>query len=104
MPEPTLYPPPRPLSVGEVLDLSFQIYRRTFVKCLLFGALLVVARWLPNAYSIARGQSVAQSMLRPSVDAPHLVLLFVGLLLAFVFPVASPRGRTGSSPASSPVA
>jgi hypothetical protein len=88
MPEPTLYPPPRPLTVGEVLDLSFRIYRRTFVKCLLFGALLVVARWLPNAYSIARGQSVAQSMLRPSVDAAHLVLLFVALLLAFVFPVA----------------
>ncbi len=88
MSEPTLYPPPRPLSIGEVLDLSFRIYRRTFVKCLVFGALLVVARWLPNAYSIARGQSVAQSMLRPSVDAAQIVLLVVGLLLAFLFPVA----------------
>ena len=78
-----MYPPPRPLTVGEVLDLSFRIYRRTFVKCLLFGALLVVARFLPNVYSIARGQSVAQSLFQP-----RLVLVIVGTLLAFVFHVA----------------
>ncbi|HUO18128.1 MAG TPA: glycerophosphoryl diester phosphodiesterase membrane domain-containing protein [Steroidobacteraceae bacterium] len=80
MPEPTLYPPPRPLTVGEVLDLSFRIYRRTFVKCLLFGALLVVSRFLPNVYSITRGQSLAQSLLRP-----RLVLIVLATLLTFVF-------------------
>jgi hypothetical protein len=88
MPEPTLYPPPRPLSVGEVLDLSFQIYRRTFVKCLVFGAFLVVSRWLPHLYSVARGQSVVQSWVTPRIDAVQVVLTIVGLLLAILFPVA----------------
>lgn len=84
----SLYPPPRPLSVGEVLDFSFQIYRRTFVKCLLFGALAVVANWLPNVYSIARGQSVVQSLIAPNTDPGHLVAALVGFLLAIVFPLA----------------
>jgi hypothetical protein len=84
----TLYPPPRPLSVGEVLDLSFRIYRRTFVKCLVFGGLVVVANWLPNLYAIARGQTVVQSMVRPVADVPHSLILIIASLLAMVFPVA----------------
>lgn len=88
MPETSLYPPPRPLTVGEVLDLSFRIYRRTFVKCLLFGALVVVANWLPNIYSILRGQSIAQSMLNPGADLGRAVAALVGGLLAALFPMA----------------
>jgi hypothetical protein len=83
-----LYPPPRPLSVGEVLDLSFRIYRRTFVKCLVFGALVVVANWLPHLYSIARGQTVAQSMIRPAQGAGYFVVFLVSMVMAFAFPVA----------------
>lgn len=88
MPETTLYPPPRPLTVGEVLDLSFRIYRRTFAKCLMFGALVVVSNWLPNLYSIARGQTMVQSVVTPVTDPGHLVAALVGLLLALLFPVA----------------
>jgi hypothetical protein len=88
MSQPTLYPPPRPLSVGEVLDLSFRIYRRTFVKCLMFGALVVVVNWLPNLYSIARGQTVVQAVVKPAPDAGHVLILIVATLLAFLFPVA----------------
>jgi hypothetical protein len=84
----TLYPPPRPLGVGEVLDLSFRIYRRTFVKCLVFGGLVVVANWLPNLYAIARGQTVVQSMVKPVADVPHSLILIIASLLAMVFPVA----------------
>jgi hypothetical protein len=83
-----LFPPPRPLSVGEVLDLSFRIYRRTFVKCLVFGGLVVVANWLPNLYAIARGQTVVQSMVKPVADVPHSLILILASLLAVVFPVA----------------
>ena len=83
-----LFPPPRPLSVGEVLDLSFRIYRRTFVKCLVFGALVVVANWLPNLYAIARGQTVVQSMVKPVADVPHSLIVILASLLAVVFPVA----------------
>ena len=84
----TLYPPPRPLSVGEVLDLSFRIYRRTFVKCLVFGGLVVVANWLPNLYAMARGQTVVQSMVKPVADVPHSLILIIASLFAMVFPVA----------------
>jgi hypothetical protein len=84
----TLYPPPRPLSVGEVLDLSFRIYRRTFVKCLVFGGLVVVANWLPNLYAIVRGQTVVQSVVKPHPDPGYLVAALIGMLLALVFPVA----------------
>src|ERR1700758_2407874 len=85
-----LYPPPRPLSVGEVLDLSFRIYRRTFVKCLVFGAFLVVVRWLPNLYAIARGQKgVVQSMVTPpAVGGGYVLMLLIVLLCAFVFTMA----------------
>lgn len=83
-----LYPPPRPQSVGEVLDLSFRIYRRTFVKCLVFGGLVVVTQWLPNLYAIARGQSVVQSLLTPSVDPVRTVITLAAGLLALIFPVA----------------
>lgn len=83
-----LYPPPRPQSVGEVLDLSFRIYRRTFVKCLVFGGLVVVTQWLPNLYAIARGQTVVQSLLTPSADPLRTVITLAAGLLALIFPVA----------------
>lgn len=89
MSEPTLYPPARPLTVGEVLDLSFRIYRRTFVKCLVFGAFLVVVRWLPNLYVIALGrQGMVQSMITPRVGRGYVPMLLVVLLFALVFTVA----------------
>lgn len=88
MPETTLYPPPRPLSIGEVLDLSFRIYRRTFITCLVFGGLIVVTRWLPYLYLIARGQSLAQSVVKPTLSAGYWITLIVSLLLALLFPVA----------------
>jgi hypothetical protein len=43
------------LSVGEVLDLSFRIYRATVGKCLLFAGFGVIAGQLANIYTIARG-------------------------------------------------
>jgi hypothetical protein len=52
------YPPQRPLSVGEILDLTFQIYRATLVRCLLFSALGVAAGQLTNLYSFAKGGGV----------------------------------------------
>lgn len=88
MPEPTLYPPPRPLTVGEVLDLSFRIYRSTFVKCLLFGALLVVVNWLPNLYAVMHGHTLVQSMVKPVVDSGYVITLLVTMVLAFLFPLA----------------
>jgi Membrane domain of glycerophosphoryl diester phosphodiesterase len=84
----TLYPPPRPLAVSEVLDLSVKIYRRTFVKCLLFGALAIVANWLPNLYSLVRGQTLVRSIVAPTADIGLIAATILGVLLAFTFPMA----------------
>jgi len=85
------YPPQRPLSVGEVLDLSFRIYRATVVKCLLFAALGVLAGQLVNIYAIMQGRAMAkgadawQSLLAQLVDPAMIALYLVGLVLTIVF-------------------
>jgi hypothetical protein len=77
-----LYPPARPLSVGEVLDLVFQIFKATLVKGLPYGICAVVAQQLPNVYALASGVTVRQAL---SVGQPIGVVLFiVGVLLALV--------------------
>jgi len=50
----SLYPPPRPLAVGETLDLAFRIFRATLVTSLVYSGLAVIAGELPNIYNIAR--------------------------------------------------
>ena len=77
-----LYPPARPLSVGEVLDLVFQIFKATLVKGLPYGICAVVAQQLPNVYALASGVTVRQAL---SAGQPVGVALFaVGVLLALV--------------------
>ena len=57
MPAPSLYPPARPQSIGEVLDRAFQIFRRTLPGCLPYGLLLVLAAQLGRVYQFSRGTS-----------------------------------------------
>jgi hypothetical protein len=86
-----LYPPRRPLSVGEILDLTFRIYRATLVTCLLFAALGVMAGQLANIYTLARGRPLAQGpnalqvalaqLREPGID----LLYLVGAILTVVF-------------------
>jgi hypothetical protein len=76
------YPPARPLSVGEVLDLVFQIFKATLVKALPYGICAVVAQQLPNVYALASGVTVRQAL---SAGQPIGIALFaVGVLLALV--------------------
>jgi hypothetical protein len=78
----TLYPPARPLSVGEVLDLVFQIFKATLIKGLPYGICAVVAQQLPNIYSLATGVTVRQAL---AAGQPIGIALFiVGVLLALV--------------------
>lgn len=85
------YPPQRPLSVGEVLDLTFRIYRATAVKCLLFAALGVLAQQLASIYAVMQGRTVAkgqdpwQTLLTQFVDPSMIALYLVGLALTIVF-------------------
>lgn len=69
----TLFPLPRPLSVGEVLDAGFRLFRATVLVCLPFASLGVVAGQLPGFYSVTRGRT-------PGVAAfsdPGWVVLYV---------------------------
>src|SRR6516165_9685246 len=85
------YPPQRQLSVGEVLDLSFRIYRATLVKCLWFATCSVLAGQLPSIYMLVKGRTlphgaggmgtVLAQMQDPTLDA----LYIVGLVLTLVF-------------------
>lgn len=88
------YPPRRPLTVGEVLDLTFQIYRATLVKCLLPAALAVIAGQLTNVYTLARGralgggggwQGVLQAMQSVNQDPMYWVIYLVATALTLVF-------------------
>jgi hypothetical protein len=54
-----LYPPAGPQSIGQVLDSGFRIFQISFVSCLLYGALSMIAGQLPNIYFIASGRPLA---------------------------------------------
>ena len=85
------YPPTRQLSVGEVLDLSFRIYRVTVVKCLVFAGFGVIAGQLANVYNVfsrhaplsrlATWDQVVAQMRDPTL----WVLYLVGAVLTLVF-------------------
>ena len=85
------YPPQRQLSVGEVLDLSFRIYRTTFVKCLLFATCGVIAGQLAGIYALIRGRNLVQGtagmagMLALMQDRTLVALYVVGLVLTLLF-------------------
>jgi hypothetical protein len=85
------YPPQRQLSVGEVLDLTFRIYRATFVKCLLFATCGVIAGQLAGIYALIRGQNLAQAafgaagMLALMHDRTLVALYIVGIVLTVIF-------------------
>jgi hypothetical protein len=93
----TTYPPRRPLTVSEVLDLTFHIYRATLFKCVLLGALGLIVQQLPAIYSLARGErpaTLADVLSAPGIT--HLqahnahpgvtsVLTLLGTVLSLVF-------------------
>ena len=88
------YPPQRQLSVGEVLDLSFRIYRTTFVKCLLFATCGVIAGQLASIYALVKGRSLVRGA-AGSADLAGMLALFqdptldalyiLGMLLTLLF-------------------
>jgi hypothetical protein len=79
---PAFYPPARPLSVGEVLDLVFQVFKATLVRGLPYGICAVVAQQLPNIYALGGGGTVRQAL---SAGQPVGIALFgLGVLLALL--------------------
>ena len=74
------YPPARPLSVGEVLDLAFQIFKVTLVKGLPYGICAVVAQQLPNIYALSTGATLRQTL--GAAEPVGIGLFVLGVLLA----------------------
>jgi|SRR5215467_4923062 len=77
-----LYPPPRPLSVGETIDLAFRIFRATLITCLLLAGLAVIASELSTFYKLASHRPLVSLM--DERDPKYWLLYFVGWLLALV--------------------
>jgi hypothetical protein len=107
------YPPTRQLSVGEVLDLSFRIYRVTVVRCLLFAGFGVIAGQLANLYNVfTRHTPVSRAATWDQVMAqmrdPTLWTLYViGAVLTLVFYAAvllRQRAIIGDAPVGGEVA
>ena len=84
------YPPQRQLSVGEVLDLSFRIYRVTLVRCLLYATCGVIAGQLAGIYALlkgrtlVRGEGAVEGMLAQLRDSTFESLYVFGLLLTLI--------------------
>jgi hypothetical protein len=84
------YPPQRQLSVGEVLDLTFRIYRTTVGKCLLFAGFGVISGQLASIYTLARGRPLTrgatlQDLMAQMRDPEMWALYLVGAVLSVVF-------------------
>jgi len=77
-----LFPPDGPQSVSQVLDSGFRIFKLSLVRCLLFGAVAMIAGQLPNIYSLARGQPFG-GYLRG--DPITIVLAVLGSVIAVYF-------------------
>ena len=79
---PSLYPPDGPQTLGQVLDTGFRVFKISLVRCLLFGAVAMIAGELPNIYSLAMGE--------PSGDYLHggpvtIALAVLGGVIAVYF-------------------
>jgi len=77
-----LFPPDGPQSVSQVLDTGFRIFKVSLVRCLLFGAVAMIAGQLPNIYSLARGEPFG-GYLRG--DPVTIALAILGSVIAVYF-------------------
>ena len=80
-----LYPPPRPQSVGEILDLALRIFGATLVKCLPYSFAGVVLSHLTTMYDVSTGRPLVQTALQAQ---PHNGVWWCLFLVAMVGTVA----------------
>jgi hypothetical protein len=77
-----LYPPDGPQSMGQVLDTGFRVFKASLVRCLLFGAMAMIAGQLPNIYSLAIGEPFGAYLHGEPVT---VVLAVIGSVIAVYF-------------------
>jgi hypothetical protein len=79
------YPPPRPLSVGEILDLGFRLYKASLISCMLFAGLGVVANWLPNVYTLVTRFSAKGAPAQLGQASIFFLITIAAVLLGLAF-------------------
>lgn len=96
-----LYPPPRPQSVGEILDTAFRIFGATLLKCLPYATLAVIIRQLPNIYTVARHRplTITQAWTDPLWWLLDLVAMLIGMVLLAALLLRQYAMATGHPPA-----
>lgn len=87
---PASYPPPRPQSVGELLDAAFRSFRLTLLACLPYAALAMIAGRLPEMWDLflrtpAQVPARAPWPLPGIHDMTHLLLVLAAGLLTVLF-------------------
>ena len=82
------YPPSRPLSVGETLDLTFRIYRATLAKCLPLAAVAILASQLPSLYLLLSGRGLKVKLLALMQEPTYRVVYVVSVLVTLVLNAA----------------
>ena len=75
-----LYPPIKPRSFGELLDVVLQIFRLSLLKCLPYATLAIIAGQLSTLYYLSRGRLPALD----SNDPVGVALYGVGTLIFVV--------------------
>ncbi|HJS92508.1 MAG TPA: glycerophosphoryl diester phosphodiesterase membrane domain-containing protein [Steroidobacteraceae bacterium] len=75
-----LYPPPKPRSLGELLDAMLQIFRLSLLKCLPYATLAIIAGQLSTFYYLSRGRMPVLD----SNDPVGIALYGLGTLLALI--------------------
>jgi len=78
---PDLYSPLRPQSIGEVLDSAFRIFKLSFLKCLPYGVVTMLAGQIPNIYDLALRRPLKQF---GGGDPAWWVLFAVGVVLSML--------------------
>lgn len=69
--------PPRPASLGEILDAGFHLFKRTLIGCAPFSLLAVLLGQLPSVYQLRTAQSLSLS--EPKDALWWLLMLLAGL-------------------------
>ncbi|MGH8295519.1 MAG: hypothetical protein ACRETZ_08485 [Steroidobacteraceae bacterium] len=85
-----LYPPLKPQSFGELLDVVLQIFRLSLLKCLPYATLAIIAGQLSTFYYLFRGRMPTLD----SNDPVGVTLYGVGTLIAVILWMALLRRQS----------
>jgi hypothetical protein len=98
-----LYPPSRPLSAGEILDLAFRIFRASVLACLPYAAVAVIAGQLPTLYNVAIGRPLltpVEQVRDPVWWLLYVLAALIPMILATAVLLRQYAIATGSVPAA----